>query len=113
MLPYSALPHVNLPSVPNPSPPLSASPCPSKVLNDDEVPADLVLLSSSDAAGVCYVETANLDGETNLKSKNSYGVTAAMRTADEMNAFAQGWVRVWMAGERTGLRNYQNGFAER
>ena len=66
-----------------------------------------MLLSSSDAAGVCYVETANLDGETNLKSKNSYGVTAAMRTADEMIAFAQEWVGVewWMEEEQMGLQN--------
>jgi phospholipid-translocating ATPase/phospholipid-transporting ATPase len=31
-------------------------------------------MQSSDATGVCYVETANLDGETNLKVKASAGV---------------------------------------
>ena len=32
-------------------------------------PADLVLLSSAHPEGVCYIETMNLDGETNLKLK--------------------------------------------
>ena len=34
-------------------------------------PADMVLLSSSNPEGVCYIETMNLDGETNLKIKKA------------------------------------------
>ncbi|KAI9486475.1 MAG: hypothetical protein EXX96DRAFT_549200 [Benjaminiella poitrasii] len=39
--------------------------------NGDSLPADAVLLSSSDKEGICYVETKDLDGETNLKPRNS------------------------------------------
>ncbi|EGV64842.1 phospholipid-translocating P-type ATPase, partial [Yamadazyma tenuis ATCC 10573] len=42
-----------------------------KVLNEESFPADLLLLSSSEPEGLCYIETANLDGETNLKIKQS------------------------------------------
>ncbi|KIY96365.1 phospholipid-translocating ATPase [Monoraphidium neglectum] len=43
----------------------------------EDIPADMVLLASSDPEGLCYVETANLDGETNLKVKNCHLATAS------------------------------------
>ncbi len=41
-------------------------------------PADMVLLSSSNPEGVCYIETMNLDGETNLKIKKALQDTCAV-----------------------------------
>ncbi|KAK4164954.1 putative phospholipid-transporting ATPase DNF3 [Cladorrhinum sp. PSN259] len=38
---------------------------------DDNVPADVVLLSATGPNGIAYIETMALDGETNLKSKQS------------------------------------------
>ncbi|KAA8541660.1 hypothetical protein F0562_022812 [Nyssa sinensis] len=46
-----------------------------KVKKDKFFPADLLLLSSSYEDGICYVETMNLDGETNLKVKRALEVT--------------------------------------
>uniref|UniRef100_UPI00398EEB47 phospholipid-transporting ATPase VD-like isoform X2 n=1 Tax=Pristiophorus japonicus TaxID=55135 RepID=UPI00398EEB47 len=33
------------------------------------IPADMVLLYSTDIDGICHIETSNLDGETNLKQR--------------------------------------------
>ena len=42
-----------------------------KVENNQQFPADLLLLSTSDENGISYVETKNLDGEINLKFKQA------------------------------------------
>ena len=41
----------------------------AKIMQDQFFPADLVLLNSSSPQGIAYIETKNLDGETNLKHK--------------------------------------------
>lgn len=40
-----------------------------KIKQDEFFPSDLILLNSSAPKGSCYIETKNLDGETNLKHK--------------------------------------------
>ncbi|KAL4948416.1 hypothetical protein BDW69DRAFT_92684 [Aspergillus filifer] len=42
-----------------------------RLYNGDPIPADIVILSTSDPDGACYVETKSLDGETNLKVRHA------------------------------------------
>ena len=36
---------------------------------DEVIPADILVLSSTDPGQICYIETANIDGETSLKQR--------------------------------------------
>ncbi|KAI8081524.1 uncharacterized protein BX664DRAFT_268350 [Halteromyces radiatus] len=47
-----------------------------RVESGDFFPADLILISSSEPEGLCYIETSNLDGEVNLKIKQALPETA-------------------------------------
>lgn len=55
-----------------------------RILDNEEFPADLVMLHSSNAEGNCYIETKNLDGETNLKIKQSEAILSHF-SKNEMN----------------------------
>lgn len=58
-----------------------------KVEKDNVFPADLVMLSSSYNDGICYVETMNLDGETNLKLKQTLEVTTSLQSDSSYQDF--------------------------
>ncbi|KAK4272108.1 hypothetical protein QN277_020705 [Acacia crassicarpa] len=58
-----------------------------KVHKDEYFPADLLLLSSSYEDGVCYVDTMNLDGETNLKLKHALEVTENLHDEKSLEKF--------------------------
>ena len=45
------------------------------LVEDQEVPCDAIVLNTSHTQGQCYVMTANLDGETSLKTRVSASLT--------------------------------------
>ncbi|OWF54474.1 phospholipid-transporting ATPase IF [Mizuhopecten yessoensis] len=53
------------------------------VEKNQEFPCDLVMLSSYDKEGQCYVTTANLDGETNLKTHLCISNTRKCQTVND------------------------------
>ncbi|CAM0137054.1 unnamed protein product [Umbelopsis sp. WA50703] len=66
-------------------------------------PADLILLSSSEPEGLCYIETSNLDGEVNLKIKQALPQTAKLVTPVDISQL-QGTIKSEQPNNR--LYNY-------
>ncbi|KAK1936943.1 Phospholipid-transporting ATPase 3 [Phytophthora citrophthora] len=48
------------------------------VENREELPADVVIIATSEEEGRCFIETSNLDGETNLKRRIAVKPTAQL-----------------------------------
>lgn len=56
-----------------------------RVRANEEVPADIVVLSASDSEGNCFIETKNLDGETNLKTKSSLACGSSLQRSRDLH----------------------------
>ncbi|EKM82413.1 hypothetical protein AGABI1DRAFT_117898 [Agaricus bisporus var. burnettii JB137-S8] len=63
-----------------------------KILDNEPIPADILICATSEEEDVAFVETKNLDGETNLKSRNAVpsltDLNNAKECADPKNKFA-------------------------
>jgi magnesium-transporting ATPase (P-type) len=68
-----------------------------KIQRNETVPADCVFLSSfspdAETPDTCYVQTAQLDGETNLKLKQAVAASVSRFRSDEDCARFKGFVR--------------------
>lgn len=49
-----------------------------KVCVEDSIPCDMVLLQTSHPSGIAYIQTMNLDGESNLKTRYARNETISM-----------------------------------
>ncbi|KAG0186244.1 hypothetical protein DFQ28_008143 [Apophysomyces sp. BC1034] len=74
-----------------------------RVQGGENFPADLILISSSEPEGLCYIETSNLDGEVNLKIKQALTQTSKILNPVDMNQL-QGTVKSEQPNNR--LYNY-------
>ncbi|CCW61801.1 unnamed protein product, partial [Phytomonas sp. EM1] len=54
-----------------------------KIRNGDEITADVILFSSSMDEGQAFIDTCNLDGETNLKSRKALEATWNLSSVEE------------------------------
>ncbi|XP_045923013.1 phospholipid-transporting ATPase IB isoform X2 [Micropterus dolomieu] len=59
-----------------------------KVTNGQHLPADMVIVSSSEPQAMCYTETSNLDGETNLKIRQGLQLTASAQNLEDLMALS-------------------------
>ena len=54
-----------------------------KILDNESIPADILICATSEDENVTFVETKSLDGETNLKSRNAVPALTHLRTSSE------------------------------
>uniref|UniRef100_A0A8D0S9R3 Phospholipid-transporting ATPase n=1 Tax=Sus scrofa TaxID=9823 RepID=A0A8D0S9R3_PIG len=59
-----------------------------KATDGQFLPADVVLISSSQPQATCYVATSNLDGETNLKIRQALLETAEIQTEKQLSSLS-------------------------
>ena len=64
-----------------------------RLKSDEFIPADLLILHTSDDKGTCYVETKGLDGETNLKIKTANKDLQQLFTTEESLANIEGEIK--------------------
>ncbi|KAF8930153.1 hypothetical protein BGZ58_008433 [Dissophora ornata] len=70
-----------------------------KICKNDKIPADVVLFASSMDEGACFVETSELDGETNLKRKCALSLTSDFTRLDQISLLT-GKITTEMPNER-------------
>ena len=52
--------------------------------DNDQVPADIIVLATSNPDALAFVETKNLDGETNLKVRKALKATSSIMSEEDL-----------------------------
>ncbi|VDM30977.1 unnamed protein product [Hydatigera taeniaeformis] len=55
-----------------------------KLTSNSPIPADLVIIATSEPMSICYIETSNLDGETALKLRQGIQATSGLLTTEAL-----------------------------
>ncbi|OHT07510.1 phospholipid-translocating P-type ATPase, flippase family protein [Tritrichomonas foetus] len=58
-----------------------------QIMKDEQIPADCVVFSTNHDDGIAYIDTCNLDGETNLKIRQAIPVTNNLKTGPDCAQF--------------------------
>jgi phospholipid-translocating ATPase len=59
-----------------------------KIMDNESLPADILICATSEEENVAFVETKNLDGETNLKSRHAVPALIHLRNAADCSSKA-------------------------
>uniref|UniRef100_V5ESP9 Phospholipid-transporting ATPase n=1 Tax=Kalmanozyma brasiliensis (strain GHG001) TaxID=1365824 RepID=V5ESP9_KALBG len=51
--------------------------------NNEPIPADIIICATSEEEDACFIETKNLDGETNLKARHAVPELTSLRSPEE------------------------------
>eukprot|EP00127_Corallochytrium_limacisporum_P001629 Clim_evm3s71 gene=Clim_evmTU3s71 len=78
-----------------------------KLHNGDIVPADMLLLGSTGPNGVAFLETANIDGETNLKQRHPVPLVNDALATDETAFFKSELDNMMIYCEPPNVKVYQ------
>nr|CAD1833124.1 unnamed protein product [Ananas comosus var. bracteatus] len=71
-----------------------------RVVANETLPADIALLSTSDPTGVAYVQTMNLDGESNLKTRYAKQETLSWAADPAESPASSGVLHIPYGGDR-------------
>lgn len=81
-----------------------------RIYNNEEIPADMIILATSDDDNCCFTETKNLDGETNLKVKQALKYGSSYHNIRKADDLVNATFEIDSEGPHANLYSYQGNF---